>query len=114
MKKQSERYRIAANFRRLRLGKGWTILQAAKKGKVSFGYIGHIEREVTTLTPDTMAKWAKVFRVSPDEFLLPIGDEEQAMEKELQMLRKEAEKYDIDFIQRLRNQIPILAKESKK
>jgi transcriptional regulator with XRE-family HTH domain len=103
-----ERIRTAYNFRRLRKAKGWTIKQAAEKGGVSFGYIGHLERGETGLGAKKQ-KWADIFSVDIAEFLLPV--DETQIEKELAALKSEAGKYSVKKIQRLRKMLPMLLEE---
>lgn len=107
-----ETIRVAANFKRLRKARGWTLYQTAQQATphVSLAYIGHIERCNTGLGKRARRKWAKIFNVDMSEFLQPINKSE--INHEIALLKKEAQKYSIDKIKKLIELMPILLKEN--
>lgn len=107
-----EMLRVAANFKRLRKERGWTIVETGRQGKVSYKYIGHIESCWRGLGRRGRAKWAKIFGVDVDEFLKHIDRTE--FELEVAELKKEVERYSLEKIKRLRQILPILLGEEVK
>ena len=69
--------RIAYNFRRLRLSKGWTQEDVADRAGVNKSGPSLIESGRSAFGRRAQEKWAKVFEVDVSEFFRPIPNEEK-------------------------------------
>lgn len=68
---------VIANFRRLRIERGWTQEALAEKANCSVGYIGQIERYHSSFSLRAKLKFSKVFRVNRLEFYqIPLPNDE--------------------------------------
>lgn len=108
-----ETLRVAANFKRLRKAKGWTLYETAQRSipPVSYQYVNNIERCVSGLGKRARKKWAGIFGVDVSEFLKPL-DGNNEHDRELALLKQEAEIYGADKIKRLRQLMPLLLGEA--
>jgi transcriptional regulator with XRE-family HTH domain len=66
------RHVFAVNLRRLRHERGWTQEALAYEAGVNRSYMSDIERGVTWVGLEIVAKLAAVLEVEPMEFLRPI------------------------------------------
>jgi transcriptional regulator with XRE-family HTH domain len=62
----------AQELKSARLAKGWTEAQAARRLKVSQGYLNYLEHGKRTLTPGLLQKATAVYGLSPETVPLPV------------------------------------------
>jgi transcriptional regulator with XRE-family HTH domain len=111
MLKDEETQRTAANFKRLRLQKGWTLYETGqhRTPPVTLAYVSAVERGATGVGKRARIKWAKVFGVDVSEFLKPLDANE--LDREISLLNRDAIRYGIEQIKRLRQLMPLLLEE---
>ena len=68
MEAEDLRQRVAENFKRLRIGRGWTQAEAAEAGDVDPSYVGQIETAQITFGTSAQRKWAGILGVDISEF----------------------------------------------
>jgi transcriptional regulator with XRE-family HTH domain len=103
-----EQERTAANFKRLRNMKGWTIMRTAEIAGLSYGYVGHIEMGKTGIGKRARKKWAQIFGVDESEFYREIPGE-KGQRPEFDLLIMECQRLSEDQAHKLRMMIPIIA-----
>lgn len=60
---------VGDNLRRLRLQRGWTQAQLARRLGTTSSYAAQLERRVDTVSPKAITQIAKALRIEPGELL---------------------------------------------